>query len=71
MKVQIANDRDSLCNSRKRGFSIEDVAVMYGLSRQKVYDEVNAGRLKSFKVGKRRIIALSALEQWENGEAVA
>jgi excisionase family DNA binding protein len=49
----------------RRGFSVEDVAHAYGLSRQRVYDEINAGRLHSLKVGRRRIITMEHLRAWE------
>ena len=49
----------------RRGYSVDDVAAMYHLSRQKVYDEINAGRLASFKVGQRRVITTKHLDQWE------
>ncbi|HPE80102.1 MAG TPA: helix-turn-helix domain-containing protein [Gammaproteobacteria bacterium] len=55
----------------KRGYSVDEVSVMYGLSRQKVYDEIHSGRLKSFKVGVRRVIPTTALADWENGGEAA
>lgn len=51
----------------RRGYSVDEVASMYGIARQKVYDEMRAGRLKSFKVGVRRVIPAKALADWENG----
>ncbi len=54
----------------RRAYSIEEIAAMYRLSRQKVYDEINAGRLKSIKIGKRRLCTLPHLEAWER-ECVA
>lgn len=49
----------------RRGYSVEEVAHAYHLSRQRVYDEINAGRLKSMKVGARRIITSEHLSAWE------
>lgn len=49
----------------RRGYSVDDVAHAYGLSRQKVYDEINDGRLHTLKVGNRRIITLANLQAWE------
>lgn len=51
----------------KRGYCVDQVAMMYGVSRQKIYDEINAGRLYSFKIGQRRIIPTNALNDWEKG----
>lgn len=44
--------------------SVEDTMRAAGLSRQTIYDEINAGRLRSFKVGHRRLISPAALAQW-------
>jgi excisionase family DNA binding protein len=46
------------------GLSIDDVMRSTGLSRQTVYNEINSGRLASFKVGRRRLIRPSALDSW-------
>lgn len=49
----------------RRGFSVDEVARLYHISRQRVYDEINAGRLQSMKVGSRRIITPEHLARWE------
>ena len=49
----------------RRGYTVDEVASMYHLSRQKVYDEINANRLGSFKVGQRRIVTAKHLDRWE------
>jgi excisionase family DNA binding protein len=46
------------------GLSVPDVMAAVGLSRSVVYREINSGRLKSFKVGKRRLISPQALNDW-------
>lgn len=46
------------------GLSISEVAESAGLSRQTVYNEINAGRLKTFKVGRRRLVSPAALREW-------
>lgn len=55
----------SALDETRRAYGIEEIATMYRLSRQKIYDEINAGRLKSMKVGKRRMCTLAHLEDWE------
>ena len=52
-------------DSTRRGFTVDEVARAYSLSRQRVYDEINAGRLHSMKVGARRIITPEHLNAWE------
>jgi hypothetical protein len=49
----------------RRGFNVDEVARSYHLSRQRIYDEMNAGRLQSMKVGSRRIITPAHLAAWE------
>lgn len=46
--------------------SIKDVVARTRLSRSKVYEEIDAGRLQSVKVGRRRLIAESALVDYIN-----
>jgi excisionase family DNA binding protein len=35
-----------------------------GLSRQFVYNEIRSGRLRSLKVGRRRLVRIPDLEAW-------
>lgn len=46
------------------GLSVPEVMQSTGLSRQKVYDEINSGSLRSFKVGRRRLISPAAIDAW-------
>lgn len=46
------------------GLSIDEVMESIGVSRQTVYNEINAGRLRSFKVGRRRLVSPTALDAW-------
>jgi excisionase family DNA binding protein len=46
--------------------SIEDVARATTLNRCTVYAEMRAGRLCSFKVGRRRLVSRRALADWVN-----
>lgn len=48
----------------KASYSVDDVIGSTGLSRQTIYNEINSGRLKSFKVGRRRLISPAALDAW-------
>jgi len=48
----------------KLGYSVPEFAQMIGLCVDTVYKEINSGRLKSFKVGKRRIISPDACKEY-------
>ena len=48
----------------KVSLSVPEVMDRTGLSRQAVYNEINSGRLKSFKVGRRRLVSPAALNAW-------
>ncbi len=43
---------------------VRDFAKAYGISRSQAYEEINAGRLRTFNVGKRRLISDEASEDW-------
>lgn len=35
-----------------------------GLGRNSIYDEINSGRLRSFRVGRRRLVSEEAIREW-------
>lgn len=47
--------------------SVLDAAMRLGISRTTVYEEINKGRLKSVKCGKRRLVTREAQQQWLAG----
>jgi excisionase family DNA binding protein len=54
------------------GLSVPEIMFSTGLARATVYAEINSGRLKSFKVGRRRLISPQSLEAWvRNAERAA
>jgi len=48
----------------KLSYSIKEFAKLNGLARGTVYSEINAGRLKTIKVGRRRLIPVEAAKEW-------
>jgi excisionase family DNA binding protein len=46
------------------GLSIEEIVDATGLGRSSIYKEIAAGRLRTFKVGRRRFATPQALRQW-------
>jgi excisionase family DNA binding protein len=44
--------------------NVAEVMDITGLSRQYVYNEIKSGRLRSLKVGRRRLVRVADLETW-------
>jgi len=51
-------------NETRLLYDIEEVATMVGLGRTRLYEEIRSGRLRSVKVGRRRLVPLAAVERW-------
>ena len=48
----------------------EDAATLISVSRPTIYNLINAeGGIKSFTLGRRRLIPVDALRQWVNEQA--
>ena len=47
-----------------RSLTVNQVVERNQLSRQTIYNEINAGRLRTFKVGKSRRITEQAEQDW-------
>lgn len=45
-------------------FSTDEAAKLCGISKTYIYREINAGRLKAVKYGKRTLIKLEAIRSW-------
>ncbi len=49
----------------KMGYSIAEVCAIFGVCRDTIYNEINAGRLKTFKIGpRRRFVSQDALQDF-------
>jgi excisionase family DNA binding protein len=44
--------------------SVEEAARMVGISRRQIYEEITRGRLRTVKVGKRRLVPHDDLKHW-------
>jgi excisionase family DNA binding protein len=44
--------------------SIPEALDALGISRQTLYDEINAHRLRTYRVGRRRFVSRAALLDW-------
>jgi excisionase family DNA binding protein len=52
---------DSVPAAPDRLLSVDEAAIALGIGRTALYYELTAGRLRSFKVGRRRLIPASAI----------
>jgi excisionase family DNA binding protein len=50
----------------KRALRVKDASALYGLSRSTLYVLMDAGKLRSVKIGGRRLIPRDALESLLN-----
>lgn len=46
-------------------FTIEEFARTYRIGRSTVYELLDSGALRSFHVGRRRLISFRAAEEWQ------
>lgn len=44
--------------------NVEEAAKLSGLARTTIFREISTGRLRSFKVGKRRLIRVASLNAY-------
>ena len=49
---------------QRLAFPIEEACKALATSRQRLYDLINDGRLRSFKEGKRRYVSRKAIEDY-------
>lgn len=47
-------------------YGIERAADLMGIGRTALYGEIQAGRLRSLKVGRRRLVPASAIAEYAN-----
>ena len=50
-----------------QAYDIKSFCRAYGISRSFAYLEIKAGRLKTFKAGRRTLISREAAEAWRRG----
>jgi hypothetical protein len=58
------SDRERQRRAAKRAMSLQDFCQSYDIGRTKAYEEINQGRLKARKAGRRTIITADDAEDW-------
>ena len=51
---------------QKKALSVREFCALYGVGRNKAYEEINAGRLLHRKKGRRTLIPREAADAWLN-----
>ena len=59
-------ERERQRRAIQRAMSVRDFGRNYGIGRTRTYEEINAGRLKALKSGRRTLIPVDAAEDWLN-----
>lgn len=60
------NDESANPPVERAAYSIEEWAERYGLSRSTVYNLIASGKLKTSKIGRRRIITVQQDQEFLN-----
>jgi hypothetical protein len=61
---QKISERERQRRSWQRAMTVPDFCQRYRIGRTKTYGEINTGRLKARKAGRRTIIAEEDAEEW-------
>ncbi len=61
IRAELAAQAAPLAPVPDRLLSIDEAADALGIGRSRLYEEVSAGRLRSLKVGRRRLVPASAI----------
>ncbi|GMV31982.1 MAG: hypothetical protein AMXMBFR59_41070 [Rhodanobacteraceae bacterium] len=51
----------------KLSYNLAEVVSATGVNRSAVYVALSSGALRSFKLGRRRMVSAQALQDWNNG----
>jgi hypothetical protein len=60
----MVSEREQERRARQRAMSLAGFCERYGIGRTKAYEELNSGRLRGRKSGRRTIIAEDDAEDW-------
>ena len=68
LRDEIATERRPSDREPDRLLSIEQAARALGIGRTALYSEIGAGRIRSVKVGRRRLVPSSAISEVASGQ---
>jgi excisionase family DNA binding protein len=64
IRAEVRAELDTVARSPGRLLSIDEAAATLGLGRSLLYAEIAAGRIRSVKVGRRRLIPAGAIAEF-------
>lgn len=67
IREELAESQPVTAGAPDRLYSVEEAAELLGVGRTLAYAEIQAGRLRSHKVGRRRLVAASAITAYAAG----
>jgi excisionase family DNA binding protein len=67
LRDELATERRPSAREPDRLMSIEQAARALGIGRTALYSEIGAGRIRSVKVGRRRLVPSSAISEVASG----
>lgn len=62
--MQVDNSTTAKHHESRRALSVSDFARAYGIGRTTAFQELRSGRLRSYKLGKKTLIAADDAEGW-------
>jgi excisionase family DNA binding protein len=67
LREELAAEAGTRAPAPDRLLSVDEAARMLGVGRTSLYQEIQAGRCRSVKVGRRRLIPESSLAEYASG----
>ncbi|MGC8635251.1 MAG: excisionase family DNA-binding protein [Candidatus Limnocylindrales bacterium] len=61
IRAELAAQATALAPMPDRLLSVDEAADALGIGRSRLYEEIGTGRLRSLKVGRRRLVPASAI----------
>jgi excisionase family DNA binding protein len=64
LRATVRAEATSLATAPDRLLSVDQASVVLGIGRSRLYNELGAGRLRSLRVGRRRLISESGIADY-------
>jgi excisionase family DNA binding protein len=54
-------------SAERRAYTVAEFIAAFRIGRTALYEQIAAGKLKTYKIGASRRISLQAAEEWQRG----